>query len=225
VLIVLPLLAIYEGGIVALGGDPGLRTGVDAWIGAAIPGGYAVPPWSPSLALTIGLVAWRVADPTRFLLRWLPIAVVECLVLGAGLLGLFLAFDRSFPALLHRPLLGAGIPGVPIDPADAVSLIGAGIFEEAAFRLVLLWLTYATLRVLHTPNVLATALAASGSALVFSMAHHVGEPSGDFSWSLFVFRWLAGVYFSWVFILRGFGIAVGTHVAYDLLVAFYPWPE
>ncbi|QDV34075.1 CAAX amino terminal protease self- immunity [Tautonia plasticadhaerens] len=224
-LVTLPMLACYEAGIAALGGDPALRTGVDAWIGAAIPDAYPVPDWAPSVALAVGLVAWRVADPRRFRARWLPAALAECLLLGAGLLGLYLAFDRHFPALAGRPLLGVAGSPLPIGAAEALSLVGAGIFEEAAFRLGLLWLTYAGLRILHTPNALATAFAASGSALAFSMAHHVGEPPGSFSWAVFVFRWLAGVYFSWVFILRGFGIAVGTHVAYDLLVASYPWPE
>jgi hypothetical protein len=35
------------------------------------------------------------------------------------------------------------------------------------------------------------------------------------SWS---FRLAAGVFFAVVFLLRGFGIAAGTHALYDLLV-------
>jgi hypothetical protein len=31
---------------------------------------------------------------------------------------------------------------------------------------------------------------------------------------------MAGVFFAWVFVLRGFGIAVGTHTAYDILVSW-----
>ena len=37
------------------------------------------------------------------------------------------------------------------------------------------------------------------------------------------FRWLAGVYFAWVFVVRGFGVAVGTHTAYDILVGWLDW--
>ncbi|WP_158633536.1 CPBP family glutamic-type intramembrane protease [Tautonia sociabilis] len=226
-LIVLPLLAGYEGGLASLGGDPALRTGVDSWIQQAIPPQWGLPAWAPSLTIALALVCWRVAEPGRFRPRWLPVAAVESTLLGAGLLGLYLLFDRWLAGLGGLVYLRADSwpSGLPIDPSRAIGLVGAGIFEEAAFRLGLLGLLYAALRVLHVPNALATAMAASGSALAFSLAHHVHEPPGDFAPSVFLFRWLAGVYFAWVFILRGFGIAVGTHVAYDLLVAAYPWPD
>ena len=59
--------------------------------------------------------------------------------------------------------------------------------------------------------------------LLFSLAHHAGTPGEAFTWFAFVFRWLAGVYFAWVFVVRGFGVAVGTHTAYDLLVGWLGW--
>ncbi|WP_169976245.1 CPBP family glutamic-type intramembrane protease [Tautonia rosea] len=223
-LMVLPLLAIYEGGIAALGGDVALRAGVDAWIGRLTPDRFRVPDWAPSAVLALGIIAWRIAEPGRFRVRWLPVAVVECVVLGAGLLTMFRGFDHWFEGK------GGALPmemtsqlALDWNPCEWIGLVGAGIFEEAVFRLGLLGICYAVLRVLHMPNVLATAMAVSGSALVFSMAHHVGEVPGAFSWSTFVFRWLAGVYFAWVMIFRGFGIAVGTHLAYDLLVVVDPW--
>ena len=37
----------------------------------------------------------------------------------------------------------------------------------------------------------------------------------------FLFRFLAGVFFAVLFRYRGFGIAVGTHAFYDVLVGFY----
>lgn len=224
ILLVLPLLATYEAGIASLGGDPGLRTGVDAWIGRLLPDPTRVPDWAPSLTLALGLICWRIADPAQFRVRWLAGAFVESVALGAGLVGVFLLFDRWFDAGGLRIPMGVELWKTSgVLPAEMVGLIGAGIFEEAVFRLGLLGIVYAVLRLLLVPNVLATALAVSGSALAFSMAHHLGEPPGAFEWSTFVFRWLAGVYFSWVFILRGFGIAVGTHVAYDLLVAVDAW--
>lgn len=224
VLMVLPLLAIYEGGIAALGGGEALRAGLDVWIGRLTPDRFRVPDWAPSAVLALGLIAWRIAEPGRFRVTWVPVAVVESVVLGAGLLLMFRGFDHWYQTT------GGALPmdmsarfRFDLNASEWMGLLGAGIFEEAVFRLGVLGLCYAALRVLHMPNVLATALAVSGSALMFSMAHHVGEVPGAFSWSTFVFRWLAGVYFAWVMILRGFGIAVGTHVAYDLLVVVDPW--
>ena len=34
----------------------------------------------------------------------------------------------------------------------------------------------------------------------------------------FLFRTCAGLYFTWIYNLRGFGIAVGAHASYDVLV-------
>ena len=34
----------------------------------------------------------------------------------------------------------------------------------------------------------------------------------------FVFRTVAGLYFTALFVARGFGVAVGAHIGYDVLV-------
>ena len=104
-----------------------------------------------------------------------------------------------------------------------IGFLGAGVYEEALFRLVLIPLIYAALRVLQTPAVLASALAVTAAGLLFSLAHHAGSPGEAFTWFAFLFRWLAGVYFAWVFVVRGFGVAVGTHTAYDILVGWLDW--
>ena len=91
------------------------------------------------------------------------------------------------------------------------------------FRLALIPLCFATLRALKTPQILASAAAVTFSSLLFSLAHHAGTPGEAFTWFAFVFRWLAGVYFAWVFVVRGFGVAVGTHTTYDVLVGWLGW--
>ncbi len=60
------------------------------------------------------------------------------------------------------------------------------------------------------------------SSLLFAAAHHVG-PYGErpILWSRFVFRTLAGVFFSVVYVYRGFGIAAGSHAAYDIMVGVF----
>jgi hypothetical protein len=91
------------------------------------------------------------------------------------------------------------------------------------FRLALIPLAYGVFRLFLTPKILAGTLAVTGSALAFSVAHHVGVPGEPFTWYAFFFRWVAGVYFAWVFVVRGFGVAVGTHAAYDILVGWLDW--
>jgi membrane protease YdiL (CAAX protease family) len=106
------------------------------------------------------------------------------------------------------------------DPAveQMVGFIGAGIYEETLFRLLLysalMWLFHW----LDFPAIMSFLLAAAASALLFSAAHHLGPNGEQFESYAFIFRTLAGVYFAVLFQMRGFGIAVGTHAGYDLLV-------
>lgn len=122
------------------------------------------------------------------------------------------------------PLLLAASPGETDRSLSAlIGFIGAGVYEETLFRLILVPVFFHGLRVLQTPTILASALAVTGSALLFALAHHAGTPGEAFTWFAFVFRWMAGVFFAWVFVLRGFGIAVGTHTIYDILVGWIIW--
>ena len=38
---------------------------------------------------------------------------------------------------------------------------------------------------------------------------------------IFILAMVQIIFFAWVFVTRGFGIAVGTHTAYDLLVGWF----
>jgi membrane protease YdiL (CAAX protease family) len=56
------------------------------------------------------------------------------------------------------------------------------------------------------------------TSLMFSLAHYVGPTAETMVLFTFTFRALAGVFFAALFVTRGFGITVGCHAAYDLLV-------
>ncbi len=64
-------------------------------------------------------------------------------------------------------------------------------------------------------------LAALATSVLFAAAHYVGASGEPFRWFSFVFRFVAGMFFSVVFIYRGFGIAAGSHAAYDILVGLF----
>jgi hypothetical protein len=116
--------------------------------------------------------------------------------------------------------LGVILRTASVEPAfeEAIGFLGAGIYEEVLFRLMLfaslLWL----LKSVDVPTVLALILAAGTSAAIFSGAHHLGPHGEAFNGYVFLFRAIAGLYFTVVFQLRGFGITVGTHAFYDVLV-------
>lgn len=220
-----PLLIAYELGIVWLGGGgaaSALRTGTDAWIRRGLVACGLTDHWLLPLGLMIGLVAWHLFTlrDWRFPSSALLGMAGESLVLAVALVGLGRVLDVGFSTLERT-----GPPSLVAGPSAAafVGFLGAGVYEEALFRLGLIPPFFAVLRVLKTPQVLASAAAVTFSALLFSLAHHAGAPGEAFTWFAFIFRWLAGVYFAWVFVVRGFGVAVGTHTAYDILVGWLGW--
>ena len=110
------------------------------------------------------------------------------------------------------------------------AFLGAGIYEELLFRLMLLPLMATLLKGVGIPHRTSWVLAVIGSSLVFAAAHyrvdlwighfHLVTTMGDtFEWPSFVFRFLAGVFFAVVFLARGFGVAAGTHAFYDIVVS------
>ena len=101
----------------------------------------------------------------------------------------------------------------------AVMSIGAGVYEETVFRLLLLggiaWLLD---RGLGLTRWLAVGVAFVVSSLLFSAMHHI-PPYGDpLHIGVFTFRFLAGMCFAALFWFRGFAVAVYAHALYDLYV-------
>jgi len=128
--------------------------------------------------------------------------------------GLFQAFAAG-PGPIE--LAGAG-PARTDLVAAAMTSIGAGIYEELLFRLVLVGglvlVAERVFRLGHSGAVVAAVLVA---AALFAGAHTFQAP-GSFTWPTFLFRTAAGVYLASVFATRGFGIAAGVHIIFNLAV-------
>lgn len=107
--------------------------------------------------------------------------------------------------------------------ADIITGIGAGIYEELIFRLVLICVLMMIfqdlLKMNRTSAIIASILI---SAALFSAHHHIDflswQPTREpFDVAKFVFRTLAGIYFACLFAARGFGVTAGTHAFYDIM--------
>jgi hypothetical protein len=219
----------YELGVLWQGGasTAALRTGADAWMRQILASLGLTDQWFPPLALVVFLLGWQVVSSGdwRFSPSILVGMVLESFVLAVALVGVNRLIELGFSFLDRNgpPVLSVVSRPGRTSLAPLIGYLGAGVYEEAMFRLVLVPFLFGLLRLLQTPRVLASALAVTGSALLFSLAHHAGTPGETFTWFAFVFRWMAGVFFAWVFVIRGFGIAVGTHTAYDILVGWVGW--
>ena len=64
----------------------------------------------------------------------------------------------------------------------------------------------------------AGVVATLAGALVFSAFHYIGPYGDRLELGSFAFRTVAGVLFSGLYLLRGFGIAAWTHALYDLML-------
>ncbi len=101
---------------------------------------------------------------------------------------------------------------------DVLVALGAGIYEEFIFRLLLISLAmFLFVDLLALPKEAVAVCAVIVSGCLFSLYHFLGGlPEGDVAWKLFVFRTLAGVYLGGLFVGRGLAIAVGAHAFFNL---------
>lgn len=214
-----PLLAAYEGGMIWLGGDHSerFRNGADAWLRWVLEvfgAGHVLV--APAIVVSVLLLWswWRWADRPHDPLRtWFGMAFES--IAFAFLLW---QFSENFGALVERlgVKLEITIPTARIAPV--LTFIGAGIYEEVLFRLGLFVGAYWLLRVVQIPVLPAGLIAAVGAAAAFAAAHHLGPYGEAMNPHVFLFRAIAGLYFTLLFVGRGFGIAVGAHAGYDILV-------
>jgi membrane protease YdiL (CAAX protease family) len=95
--------------------------------------------------------------------------------------------------------------------------IGAGIYEELVFRLIMIALLHLILvDVLALPEGIGQAGAIGVSSLAFALYHF---PSwGEIRVTLFLIYAFAGVYLAGIYLVRGIGIAAGAHAVYDIFV-------
>jgi hypothetical protein len=224
---VLPLLALYEGGVLVLG-PQAVRNGADVWLRGLLDlsgfGQYFLLP-----ALTIGLLlAWHHVTRDRWRVSAAVVYVMfaECAVLGLALVGLgrvqvwaaHTLLDPRMAAETSRAAIWLGGSGAAI-AGRVVGYMGAGVYEEMLFRLLLLPPVSACAWRLGARRGLRIGGAIVLTSLIFSAAHYWGPYGEAFDAFSFAFRFMAGAFFAALFVYRGFGIAAGTHALYDIFVS------
>ncbi len=252
IVFLLPFIVFYELGTIFINTDvlneTQVRVVAFVWLqnllGTTSKLAWIIPP----LAVVVFLLALQLVSRKHWYFNLddiLPMAV-ECILLAIPLivLSLFLSspaqpqsdiaqFGKAnseailscFSDAIDCLLLGV-TEGVKSGSllADIVTGIGAGIYEELIFRLILIGILMLlfqdVLRLNHKSSIILSVLV---SAALFSAHHHIvfvnGQLSSNapFNWAEFIFRTIAGIYFAALFAIRGFGITAGTHAFYDIL--------
>ncbi|MEO1236912.1 MAG: CPBP family intramembrane glutamic endopeptidase [Planctomycetota bacterium] len=235
----LPLLIAYEIGAVVFAPEGDERLPLIyaermlgqffEWLGAT---GY----YLPGVATVVVLMCLHVArrDPWRPEPRLYLVMLVEAALLAAPLFVFSLVITRPPPEasaalpglsvlLASTGQAATGLEGVASWKEGLVFSIGAGIYEELVFRLIVIALAHILLSdVLALPKAWSAGGAIAISAVLFALYHPFDShlpwawDSGD--WGRFAFYVMAGLYFAAIYVYRGFGIVAGTHAIYDVMV-------
>ncbi len=219
---VFPLLVAYEGLAAFVSGEEGVRNGADVLLKSlfVLLGGrhgltlFAVALGGTGAALVIRDLK-RQGPPVG---RYFALMAVESIVYAALLGGVTSLLTAL---LLEGPSLLAAVPAGRLDLATAITVsLGAGLYEELLFRVLLVsLLARGAEALLGWRPAPAGAGAAVVGALIFSAFHYLGPLGDAFAVRSFVFRTVAGLLLSALYLLRGFGIAAWTHALYDVLLA------
>lgn len=96
--------------------------------------------------------------------------------------------------------------------------LGAGLFEEIVFRVLLLNFLYFIFKPLLRKKMVAAVFAVLVASFLFSASHYVGSMADSWELYSFMFRWGAGMLFTVLYFVRGFAITAYTHALYDIWV-------
>lgn len=221
-LFLLPLILVYEVGhwLVQPDADesrpglaaPQLLRAFFSLFGAQ--GGYL-----PGFTVVAILLAWHWASkkPWKAYVSAVPVMGAESLL-------------WAMPLLMMSDLIQLASGGAASSPPDVweelILSIGAGIYEETVFRLMVISIVMLMLQdVWKVKAQWAAAVAVVASSLLFAAHHYPPIGTDEFRRVDFAFRALAGGYLAAVYLLRGFGIAVGAHATYNMIVvALLPPP-
>jgi hypothetical protein len=107
-------------------------------------------------------------------------------------------------------------------PTRLMLSLGAGLYEELFFRVLLVTgLAAAARALLGFGARAASVFAVVAGAGVFSAFHYIGPFGDPFDLQSFTFRMLSGLAFSGLFVLRGFGVTAWTHALYDSFLLLF----
>jgi membrane protease YdiL (CAAX protease family) len=223
-LFALPLLVLYELGAAAMSGSgSSLRNGADVLLRSMLALGGVHSTIAFTAILIVGALGLILLEQRR---KRVP--------LRAGVFGLMLLESAGY-ALAFGAVVGTatswlmgGVGGklaagagamdrLPLGEGIVLSL-GAGIYEELFFRVLMVGGLLVLFRSGGLERKRSAFFAAVLAALLFSAFHYVGPYAYPWSIASFTFRFLSGLVFSALFVIRGFGITAWTHALYDVFL-------
>jgi membrane protease YdiL (CAAX protease family) len=220
ILFAVPLLIGYEVlALVLQDAGGGVRNGADVLLKSLFIGFGGARGLLVFNLVLIAVGGWLVARDWRRHPGRLRLGVFGGMLLESAILAAVVGIvvGTATNALLQRLVVGQ-FDGMDL-PTQLMVSLGAGIYEELLFRVILVGALAALGARLFgwTPRTAGVTAAVVG-ALLFSAFHYVGPYGDPLQLGSFTFRALAGLVFSGLYLTRGFGIAAWTHALYDVYV-------
>ncbi len=211
----LPLFILYELGVVILFSQDifMLRNGADVLMRQVLGlfGVYGAYGFSAifMVGFTVAFLRQKKALKSVAIRgQYLLLMFIES-VLWAALLLVSLG---SFQSLLSVPTAHKILEQVVLS-------LGAGIYEEFVFRVVLITGFAKILGFIFQWNKMVRYISAIIIAgAIFSLFHFVGDYGDSFGMNIFLIRFAAGIILGVIYAFRGFGVAAYSHAIYDLQV-------
>ncbi len=224
-----PLIVLYEVGSILYLSDPahgtmetiGARNILFRFFNAF--GSATI--YLPGVVLVVVLAVWHLLERDRWRLypKVLGGMALESVAWTLPLVVLGLLLSHSPAASVHPAMSLAQQTG-PEALAQMSKLarltlsIGAGLYEELLFRLILIVAVHFVLVDLgRVKERVAAIIAGLASAVAFTAYHDITLEDGSIHLRLAAFYLIAGLYFAMLFITRGFGIVVAVHAMYDVV--------
>ena len=222
----LPLLLTYEMLLALDGGginEGGVRNAPEVWMRTLLHS-LGVSTSNATLLMILALILSIPVvrkESIRLKASYFGWMLLEALVYGF-LLGIVINYILAFMFTFFQPAtLGSVLPLAMLGRGGLVQglalSLGAGLFEEFFFRVLLLNALLVGFRPL-LPGRKGAVVSILLASFLFSLAHYVGSLGDDFELYGFVFRWLAGLIFTMLYYLRGFAITAYSHAIYDIWV-------
>ncbi|MBX3323862.1 MAG: CPBP family intramembrane metalloprotease [Phycisphaeraceae bacterium] len=214
--LLLPLIVVYEvGSLIYLTSpetDQVATVEADRLLGAAFERFGVTGLHLPGVVVVVVLLVWHLLTRDSWRIRW---TVLLGMVAESAL--------WTFPLLVIAVLLdptalaqGTDVRSWDLGARITIS-IGAGLYEELLFRMIIIAAAhFALVDLLRVPERAGAIAAVAISAVLFGWYHLPAGMGFDLGW--FLFYCAAGAYFGVVYLLRDFGIVVATHAIYDLIV-------
>ena len=211
----LPLLVIYEILIVLSQSRYwGIRNAADVWIRTFLMAFDLQAQHITFVLIGISLalipIAKSRARGIKLKANYFALMFAECLAFS-------LVLGVVLQSILRLGGLSSGGPGSGLMQNLALS-VGAGLFEEIIFRVILLNLLFLLLSPLLKKKIVAAVFSVLLASFLFSLSHYVGTMADTWQLYSFMFRWAAGLLFTVLYFVRGFAITAYTHALYDIWV-------